>query len=117
MRSKVKHIAFPVFSNYIVHVEITSDLKRSMAKYPPTRAVIEAADEACDGMTIHVEDETFSYIFLPYNASVGTIAHESWHTIKAMMEHLAIELDSETVAYHLGYLVDQIFRFMRGRKR
>lgn len=116
MRSKVKHIIFPVFSDYSVHVEITSDLKRSMAKYPPTKAVFETVDVGCDGIAVHVDGENVAFIFLPYHASVGTIAHEAWHIIKAMMERMDVELDSETVAYHLGYLVDEIFRFMRGRR-
>lgn len=115
MKSRYTTIEFPVFSDYIVHVEVTSDLKKSMAKYPPTKVAI---DDYGDGkcVAVHVENDGFSFIFFPYNASVGDIAHESWHAVRRMMEYLGIELDHETVAYHLGYMVDKIFRFIRGRK-
>jgi hypothetical protein len=117
VRSRVKVIDFPVFGNYLVHVEVTSDPARSMAKYPVTRAALEQiGGDFGAGLTIHDEDGCMSFIFLPYNPSVGTIAHEMWHAVKHMMETRGVELDSETTAYHLGYLVDHVFKFVRGRR-
>lgn len=121
MKARFMTVEFPVLSNYIVHVEVTSNLKRSMMRYPPAAAAVkhfEDRDESLgEAITIHMnEDDGFSFIFLPYNVSTGTIAHESWHVIKHMMDHCDIKLDSETVAYHLGYLVNEIFKFVR-RKR
>jgi hypothetical protein len=117
MRSRITLIEFPVLSDYIVHVEITSDLEKSMRRYPPCQEAIDElkGDYACDALTVHT-DETFSFIFFPHNASVGTIAHEAWHVVNRMMSLLSIETDNEVVAYHLGYLVDKIFRFMRRRR-
>lgn len=115
MRARFTTIEFPVFFNYIVHVEVTSDLKKSMLKYPPTKDIL-MEDDCKDAITVHVCDASFSFIFLHYTASVGTIAHESWHAVKHMLEYMGVELDSETVAYHLGYMVDKIFKFVRGRK-
>ena len=115
MKSRVKIIVFPVFCDYVVHVELTTDVAKSLSKYPSTKGVFQETG-ITDAMSIHITNENFSYIFLRYNSSVGTIAHESWHVVKRMMEHVGIELDSETVAYHLGYLVNQIFRFARGKK-
>ena len=109
MRSKIKHIEFPVFVSYSVHVEITSDISRSMNKYKQTRDIPFGDDT--HAITVHVEDNGLSFMFLPYNAPVCTIAHESWHVIKNMMEYVGIDLDSETVAYHLGYLVDKVVKF------
>lgn len=115
MKSRHTTIEFPVFSSYMVHVEVTSDLKKSMAKYPLTKVAVDDYGDG-DGVAIHVDKEGFSFIFLRYNASVGDIAHESWHVVHRMMDFLGIELDHETAAYHLGYMVNKIFRFMRGRK-
>ena len=112
MRSKFKIIKFPALSNYRVHVEITSSLKKSLAKYPATKAV--EMDENTHGLAVHT-DNAFSYIFLPYHTSAGDIAHEAWHVIRQMMKYLGIELENESVAYHLGYLTDKIFRFVRNK--
>ena len=109
MRSKIKHVEFPVFVSYSVHIEITDDIPKSMRKYEQTRDIPFGDDT--HAITVHVEDSGLSFMFLPYNSPVGTIAHESWHVIKNMMEYLGVELDSETVAYHLGYLVEKVFKF------
>ena len=109
-------VEFPVFGHYLVHVELTSDMKKTLAKYPQTRDIWEDQDESTYGLAVHVKGENFSYIFLSANPSVGNIVHESWHVVRRMMQHLGVELDSETVAYHLGYLVDNIFKFARHRR-
>lgn len=114
MRSRHILVEFPVFSGYLVHVEVSSDNKKAMAKYPQTKEI--SHDDITDAMTVHVKNENLSFIFLKYNSSVGTIAHECWHAVNRMMGYMGIELDSETVAYHLGYLTNEVFRFMRGRK-
>ena len=115
---KARHIwvEFPVFSDYIVHVEITSDLKKSLSKYPQTEVIPDEESDHCEGMVVHDTDGCLSFLFLKHNASVGTIAHESWHVIKRMLDVMGVEIDSETTAYHLGYLVNKVFQFMRGKK-
>jgi|SRR6266850_1634961 len=114
MKSRVTTIEFPVLSDYIVHVELTSDMRKSLDKYPPTKIV--PLDDATNAITIHITGDNFSFMFLPYNVSVGTIAHESWHVINRMLDQLGVKLDSEVVGYHLGYMVNRIFRFARGKK-
>ena len=113
MRSKITTVEFPIFCDYIVHIEITSDMKKSLQKYKQTKSI--ETDDATGGLAVHT-DGSFSYIFLPYNTSVGDIAHEAWHVVKHMMDYVGVELDSETCAYHLGFLTNKIFRFVRGRK-
>ena len=118
MKSRITHLEFPVFSGYLVHIEITSDVQKSLAKYPETKCAVDGEDDAnTHAITVHIVNEPLTFMFLPYNVSVGTIAHESWHAVKRMMEYVDVKLDSETVAYHLGYSVDKIFRFVRGKKR
>jgi hypothetical protein len=118
MRSRVTHVEFPVFSGYIVHVEITSDPTKSLLKYPSTRDLVEEFDDDFgEAFTVHDTDGGISMIFFQHNASVGTIAHEAWHAIKQMMKICDVDLENEVVAYHLGYLVNEIFKFMRGRRR
>ena len=114
MKSRVTHVEFPVFMDYVVHVELTSNIYKSMSHYPATKEIPN--DGTTHAITVHAHDEPFTFVFLPYNVSIGTIAHESWHVIRRMMGYCDIELDSETVAYHLGYLVNKIFLFARGKK-
>jgi len=114
VKSKIKLIEFPVFCGYVIHVEITSDIPKALLKYPQTRKI--DMDNETQGLAVHDTDAPFSFIFLPHNASVGDIAHESWHAVRRMMEYVGAELDNEAVAYHLGYMVQEIFKFVRGRK-
>lgn len=114
MKSKITHVHFPVFSDYFVHIEVASDIKKAMQKYPPTK-VIEM-DDSTDAVTVHVE-EAMAFIFLPKNAKAGTIAHECWHAIHHMMSVFNVDIESETVAYHLGYLVEKASKLVRGRTR
>jgi hypothetical protein len=113
MKSKFRKFHFPALGHYVVHVEITSDIAKSLLKYPRTRKV--EMDETTNGLAVHT-NEGFSYIFLPYNASVGNIAHEAWHVVRQMMEYLGIKIDNEAVAYHLGYLTNRVWDFVHGRK-
>ena len=113
MRSKVKLIEFPVFVDYCVHVEFTDNLERSMAKYKQTENI--PCGEDTHAIAVHVEDAGLSFMFLPYDVNVGTIAHECWHVVKNMMDYHGVELDSETTAYHLGYMVNKVFKF-QGRR-
>jgi hypothetical protein len=114
MKNKITIVEFPVFGDYLIHVEICSDLQKTVLKYPQTKDVDQL--ESTNALTVHPHGESFSFIFLKYNSSAGTVAHESWHAIRRMMEHMGIALDSETVAYHLGYLVNRITQFKRTGK-
>jgi len=114
--SKLKIIEFPIFSGYLVHVEVTSDIFKSMRKYPCTRGISQEDLKNTHAMCVHDDDGHHTFVFLHPSASAGTITHESWNVVRRMFKVMGVKLDSETVAYHLGYLVDQIFRFMRGRR-
>lgn len=117
MKRRFTTVDFPVFCYYIVHIEVTSDLKKSMEKYPATKSIpLDSEFDNKGAWSVHVENEPVSFIFLPYNTSVGDIAHESWHVVHRMMRYVGVSPDSETVAYHLGYLVNQVFKFVRGKK-
>lgn len=115
MNFKETKIVFPVFSDYTVHVEVTTDMAKSAKRHTETEKV--EVVENMGAMAVHVSDEPQSFVFLPYNATPGAIAHESWHVIRNMMKWAGIELDSETCAYHLGYLVQKVYKFVRGRRK
>jgi hypothetical protein len=115
MKSKFTTVEFPVFSDFIVHIEITSDIVKSIKKYPGVADLAEEADNEADAVTVY-DNGQICFIFLHHNVTVGTIAHEAFHVIEHMMKRFGVDLEGEAVAYHLGYLVDKIFRFIRGKR-
>jgi hypothetical protein len=117
VKDRFTTIEFPVLSYYVVHVEITVDIRAAMKKY---KNIKDLADEDFPGdnpaCAVHVKGENFSFMFFRPNPSINAIAHESWHVVRRIMDHLGADLDNEMVAYHLGYLVEKVFKFVR-RKR
>jgi hypothetical protein len=77
MGVELTHIEFPVFSNYIVHVEVTSNFEKAVKKYPATEVISDDDISNSAGITIFVRNSNLTFIFLKPNASVGVIAHES----------------------------------------
>jgi hypothetical protein len=115
VKSKIKIVRFPVFSNYTVHVEITSDIIKAMKKYKYTENI--EGCEAYDACSVHVENENMSFIFLPLDVNAGVVAHECYHVVHNIMEYVGAALDSEVIAYHLEYLVNEVFKLKRNRRQ
>lgn len=114
--SRFTTVEFPSMGGYVVHVEVARNLKAAMRKYKHTKS-IEPRKE-CTAITVHVCGENLSFIFMRPSPSVDTIAHESWHAVHRMFEHYGAELESECVAYSLGYLAGKIHGFVyhKGRR-
>jgi hypothetical protein len=114
MKNRIDRIMFSVFSDFIVHVEITSDIQKSIKKYPHIADLAEKADADSDGVTVYDEGQ-ICYIFLKHDAAIGTIAHEAFHAVENMLKHFGVDFEGETPAYHIGYLVNRAFKFLRKR--
>lgn len=110
IRSVKKTVEFPAFG-YTVHVVLTDDVlgyaKRRWKGVPFYPA---------DGLHVSVKGENVSWVLLEFNPLAGNIAHESWHAVRKMLDSCDAELESEVVAYHIGYLVNVIFTFMMDTK-
>lgn len=113
LKSRHINIKFPVLGEYRVRVVVTSDLKKSLEQHG---IPADADDNSTYAMAVHEDGTGYSAIFLPYGANISSVVHESWHVIRRMMEYLGIELDNETVAYHLGYLTEKVYNFLRKGK-
>lgn len=115
LKTRTRMVKFPVFYGYTILVEETTNLSKSAAKYEATK---EFADQ-CDGEAATLEsDKGGGFIFIKPRATLSIIAHEAWHAVKDMLDYFKVELDHECVAYHLGYLTQEIFNFLyrRGKK-
>ena len=110
--STVIDIDFPVFG-YRIGVVFADDVNRTagyyFSKFEPEKGTY----------AIHLPftGENRAMIFLPFKADINTVTHEAYHAVRRMLEHIGIglyetagieQLDNETVAYHLGYVVGRI---------
>lgn len=101
-------VKFPVFSGYTIHVVLTSDLRAShVSRYGDGGL----ADDASTAAFYTSAGTGHSHLFCTKDAPAGILTHEAWHAIYGMFEWAGAELDNESVAYHLGYLVDKIAQF------
>ena len=110
-------IRFHAFSEFKVHVIITDCIvKSAVARYPyadPSRF------GTCLALTVRSECNAthmffrMNTIYKPYEIA-GNLAHEAWHAIRNMFKWAGVDdspLDSETVAYHLGFTVERATKF------
>lgn len=115
-----KELSFPVFSAFPMLIVVTPDediaptvsyiCDRDFNREPSLRAT-------CDACTMTAASRTYLF-FKKKDATPGTIAHEAWHAIYHMLKDFAgAEIEDETVAYHLGYLVDQISQFIHDEEK
>jgi hypothetical protein len=112
-----KTVDFPAW-NYSVTVVVTSDINAA-AKKLHLIAVDEPppADKSTGGLSRHGRDCGESYLFVKPGSSINAVAHESWHCVRRMLLYAGAELDSETVAYHLGYLAQKVHVFVHQRRK
>jgi hypothetical protein len=105
-----KVIKFPIFSHYKVHIIFSDDIRKS-------KKVRYGSDEFADGASaVHCHDsDGHSHCIYDIGKScTGTIAHESWHAVWAMLKWAGVEIENEVVAYHLGYIVQATTDFWTG---
>lgn len=108
-KDRVKSWHFPVFNNYEIKVVSSNDVKRAVKKFEHTRSVSD--EDVEDTLALHfwVKDEDISYVFIPHKVKISAVVHECYHAIRRMLNVFGVDVDdNEIVAYHLGYLVQQI---------
>jgi hypothetical protein len=102
-------VMFDVFG-FLVYVVFSEDMPKSInSRYPE----IGTTDKDFGAMCCRKRGVPELHMFFELgNCSVGTLAHESWHAVRYMLlDWSKCELDNETMAYHLGWLVDQAGSF------
>lgn len=104
-------LPFSIFG-FTVRVFISDDILGT-ARYVADRDYLKEPDcgRGAEAFTASSPDNGYSHIYLRPNAAVGTIAHESYHAVCAMLKMIGSAEEHEIVAYHLGYIVDAIAAF------
>lgn len=65
-----------------------------------------------DGLCAYNDDEL--YMFISPKATLGVVSHEVYHVVCRMFDYIGVEdYDEELVAYHLGYIVDEVYKFIQ----
>jgi hypothetical protein len=105
---RIKTFKFPVFANYEIVVVSAGDIRKAMSRFKHTRNVDMSNFPTADGFNIHVANEPTTYIFIPTTASLGLTTHEAYHAVDRMLKFFHVEENDEVIAYHLGYLVQEI---------
>jgi len=106
---RVKAFHFPVFSNWKLLVIFTNNMAKTLRKYPQTRCIEkESGDYA---LTVNVPKEDLTFVVLPHDCCLRTVAHEAFHAMEHILGAHDISLSGEIGAYHMGYLVREISKW------
>lgn len=101
-----RNIQFPAWRTHI-KLCLTPDVDASIRwrdasyKDKDTEAMCMFSNSASTCLILHLD------------APPAVIAHECWHSICKLLQNRGAELDNETVAYHLGYLVGEVHKFQK----
>jgi hypothetical protein len=115
--SSVMDIYFPVFG-YRIGVVFADDVNRTAGYY------FSGFEPEKGTYAFHFpfKGENRAMVFLPFKVDVNTIAHESYHAVRRMLQHVGVglyetaeleQIDNETMSYHLGYVVGRIAVFQK----
>lgn len=110
MRNRRTTIRFPIYSGYEVRVISASDVRRTGLRLGVDLAGCAAA------LVIAPDEPSRAWLVLGPDADEDTIAHEASHVVRAMFAHVGARTDNENFAYHLGFLVGRIHRFLKKAK-
>lgn len=102
-------IKLPHF-NYTVEVSYTEDFKRYALKRGWKKFYEQIKDDERSVTGYHGKNPEYcqSWIMFGPDPSIKTIAHEVFHTVWNIMKHIGAEFENEVMAYHMGYLVQEI---------
>jgi hypothetical protein len=106
-RERTKTVKFPVFSSYEVEIVLAQNPRTARTRRDRTYGVFEGVFHSLHSAT----GSGKSLIVLMERPKVSEIAHETWHAVCAMMHWAGISFDNECMAYHIGFLTQQIYDF------
>ena len=119
MKTKIKSFYIPIY-NVAVRVTIADDIK-TMVEMAFEGRDGEYFPESCEAFCFFdVETGKASLVFSSLSLNPGTIAHESFHLMLAIMKNIGFEFDESTAepsAYLLEYIITTVTRIVNEAKR
>lgn len=110
----ITKIHFPVWM-YDIHLIYTTDIGVSANKRFSLKPEHQP-DEYTLGFYVSSKDG-HNYVIFNTKSTEGQIAHEIHHALWDMFRRKGAELDDETFAYHLTYLLDKALEFKRKKHK
>ena len=106
-------VTFPVLNNYNIEVVIAKDTKKARHDRDGEFGVFEGVFHALHSFN----KEGNALLVFPQGVEVNTIAHECFHAVVAMMDWIGNDTNNECAAYHIGYLTQKVYDFVRSRSK
>jgi len=91
----------------------TSNVKETREALSHKVGALETSLENCPALHSYNAKLNDSFVIFNNTATIGDLAHECFHVLWRMFISHGVELDNETTAYHLGFLVDKIVDFKK----
>lgn len=104
-----KMVAIPAF-DYKIHIIFTDDVIASRKKIG--RLIGDTFSGAAEAYHVYT-DAPESWLIFPHEVTPGTISHEAYHCIRRVMEWIGADSENEVMAYHLEWLVNEVWWFLR----
>jgi hypothetical protein len=108
LTNRQTRVCFSIYGNYEVRVIVARDIVRTGKRLGAdltgaAGAFIDRADAPGVG-----------WLVLEPDADAAIVAHEANHAVRAIFRYVGARADDEAFAYHLGYLVGRIHKFLKG---
>lgn len=109
-----KLVIFDVWSKYVIHVVFTNDLAASYRARYPMKALDRDMNDTHAFHAVSRRPGGHAHLFFKIgDTPAGVVAHECWHAVREIFDYSGVErLDNEMVAYHLGWLVQEVSNFL-----
>lgn len=102
-------VHFPVFQ-YDIFITYTNNIRQSRNLISSKIGRYDVENNVAALHAYHDKDPV-GHIFFTPKTSIGVIVHEVSHSLWQMFRYYGAELENETFAYHLGYVVDIVMKF------
>lgn len=113
MLQQERKVSFPVFG-YSIYIIYTDNIEQSRKlKCNEIGAMDELMGPYVDGLHSYNNIEPDGFVFFRPDSTMGTITHECFHAIHRLFKWIGAKVENEIMAYHLGYLVDQVVEFKK----
>ncbi len=107
------YVRFPVFSDYDIEVVVAKDTRVARSKRNSRFGEFDGSFRA-----LHSFNKKGSALLVfPQGVNVGCISHECFHAVVAMLDWIDNDTNNECAAYHIGYLTQQVYDFVRTRPK
>lgn len=99
--------------NWWLDIIYTNDIRKAREKRKKTLGKLKGKlSKTIDGLCTSHKGRLA--VFIMPQSSLGTISHEAYHAVCSVFEAIGVrDYDEELTAYHLGYIVDEIYNFIK----